>query len=112
MEKQNRLYWGALNVALRFEIFALLDLPQLTVNATVEVSRSSDKLSHERPTTQTHRAGPPSAHKNDLFFVALLTAEFHAAFASNISTRTVCQELREISFHGQAAAHETQYAQR
>ena len=37
--------------------------------------------------------------------VATLTTEFQIDSGSNISTSTVRQELHEMSFHGQAAAH-------
>lgn len=84
---------------------ALLDLPQLTVNAMVEVSRSNSGSATERYTTPTHRVGLLCAHKNHLLFVALLTTDFPTAFESNIGIRTICHELHIISFHGQAAAH-------
>jgi hypothetical protein len=34
-----------------------------------------------------------------------LTPEFQIASGSNVSTRTVRQELHEMGFHGRAAAH-------
>ena len=51
--------------------------------------------------------GPPCAVecKNRLSSVATLTTEFQTAPGSNFSTITVCWELHEMGFHGQAAAH-------
>ena len=43
--------------------------------------------------------------KNHLSSVATLTTEFQTDSGSNVSTRTVRRELREMGFHGQAAAH-------
>ena len=43
-------------------------------------------------------------NKNDLSSFATRTTEFQTASGSNVSTKTVNQELREMGFHGRAAA--------
>jgi hypothetical protein len=47
------------------------------------------------------------ACKNRLSSVATLTTKFQTASGSNISTRTVRQELHEMGFHSRAAAHKS-----
>ena len=50
------------------------------------------------------------APKKGMSSVATLTTEFQTASGSNIST--VCLELHEMGFHGQAAAHKPKITMR
>ena len=44
--------------------------------------------------------------------VATLTTKFQTVTGSNISTKTVRQELHEIGFHGRAAEHKNKITMR
>ena len=50
--------------------------------------------------------------KNNLSSVATLTTELQTASGSNVSTRTVCRELHEMDFHGQAATYKPKITMR
>jgi hypothetical protein len=83
-----------------FQISALLELPPSTVTAVVVkwklLGATPARLGSGR------RTGPQSAEacKNNLSSIATLTTKFLTASGSNVSTRTVRQELHFMGFHG------------
>ncbi|XP_064876722.1 protein RCC2 homolog [Oncorhynchus nerka] len=94
------------------QISALLELPRSTVSAVIV------KWKRLGATTAQPRSGRPHklteldrrvlkhvARTNRPSSVATLTTEFQTASGSKVSTRTVRRELREMGFHGRAAAH-------
>ena len=62
-----------------------------------------DKL--EKRLVEMQPSHTAEARKSSQSSVAALTTEFQTTSGSNVSTRTVCRELHEMGFHGQAAAH-------
>ena len=58
-----------------------------------------------RPHKFTERDRWVLKHIEILSSVATLTTKFQPASGSNVSTRTVCQGIHEMGFHGRAASH-------
>ncbi|XP_076347997.1 uncharacterized protein LOC143245519 [Tachypleus tridentatus] len=94
------------------QISALLELAQSTVSAVIVKCKRLGVTTVQPRSDKPHKLTERDclvlkhvARKNLLPAVATLTIEFQTAPGSNVSTRIVRQEFREIGFYGRAAAH-------
>ena len=101
------------------QISALLELLCSTANAVIvkwkRLCSTTAQLQSGRPHKPTERDSrvlKRIARKNRLSSVASHTTEFQTDSGSNVSTSAVSQELREMGFHGQAAARKPKITMR